>query len=99
MTICLVGVNSARAPIGATVRMSAGGRSRLRQLTAGDGYQCSNERTLVFGLGEQTTVEELSVSWPSGHNQVAADLAAGRNYVFIEGRSEPLVVPAGLTAD
>ena len=42
----------------------------MRQLTAGDGYQASNERQLIFGLAQSKEVDELSVHWPSGREQM-----------------------------
>ncbi|MCP4169406.1 MAG: hypothetical protein GY758_01390 [Fuerstiella sp.] len=36
------------------------------QLTAGDGYQCSNERRIHVGRGWSATVDRLVVVWPSG---------------------------------
>ncbi|HEX6985662.1 MAG TPA: FG-GAP-like repeat-containing protein, partial [Planctomycetaceae bacterium] len=47
LALRLVGAG-ARDAIGATVRVTAGGRTWTKQLTAGDGYQCSNERRLTF---------------------------------------------------
>lgn len=86
----LAGVASARDAIGATVTAKAGGKTHVRQLTAGDGYQASNERKLVFGLGASERVEQLTVRWPSGATQNFSRLSAGDEYLLIEGRGRPV---------
>jgi hypothetical protein len=85
LAVQLRGVKSARDAIGATVTIVAGGRRRTQWLTAGDGYQASNQRQLVFGLGPQTRVEKLLVRWPSGSRQEFADLAADQELILVEG--------------
>ena len=66
----LVGTKSARIPVGATVSVSCGELIQTRQLLAGDGYFCTNEKTLHFGLGQPSDDEaEISVRWPNGNKQ------------------------------
>jgi hypothetical protein len=43
----------ARIPVGAIVTVKTNVGQWTKQLTAGDGYQCSNERTLQFGSALQ----------------------------------------------
>ena len=57
-------------------------------MTAGDGYQASNQRQLVAGLGDQTVIEELDVRWPSGREQHFFGVAADAEYILVEGRTE-----------
>jgi len=87
-TLRLHGVECNRDAIGTVVRVAAGGRTRWRQLTAGDGYQASNQRQLVFGLGELTSIDQLIVHWPSGRKQQFSQVAADAEYVLVEGRTE-----------
>lgn len=90
IAIRLAGVESAREPIGTTVAVSSGDGTRARQLTAGDGYMASNERKLVFGLGDSARADEVVVSWPSGRTQTFRDVETGREYLVIEGRPSPV---------
>ena len=76
----------ARDAVGATVRLIANGRTLVRQLTAGDGYQASNERRLVFGLGTETRVDALTVHWPSGYLQSFANVSANSELMLVERR-------------
>ena len=86
LAVSLVGVDCDRDAIATTVRVISGERSWVRQLTAGDGYQCSNQRQLVFGLGMLEHVDRVEVNWPSGRRQFFSDVTVGRQYVIVEGR-------------
>jgi hypothetical protein len=87
----LRGVHSNRDAIGATVTVTtSSGRSRIRQVVAGDGYQCSNHRRLVFGLGAEGAVSKVEIAWPSGVTQTMTDLGANSAWVVIEGRPDPI---------
>lgn len=90
VAIKLCGVESDRDAIGAVVEAKIGDRSIMRQLTAGDGYLASNQRQLVFGLGDSTKVDELTVRWPSGAVQTFTDLAADAELLIIEGTEAPV---------
>ena len=57
LSLKLFGVGSSRDAIGTTVRARFGDRTIVRQLTAGDGYQASNERRLILGLGQADAVD------------------------------------------
>lgn len=87
LAVRLRGVESDRDAIGAKVQVTAGGRTWRRQLMAGNGYRASNERRLVFGLGDQTRVDELRVVWPAGSQQLWQDLPADTEWLAIEGQS------------
>lgn len=83
-----VGVESERDAIGTTVTLTMNGRRLMRQLTAGDGNQSSNERLLVIGLGEATNVENIVIRWPSGRTQQFDHVAVDRELLLIEGRPD-----------
>lgn len=93
LSVQLRGVKSDRDAIGATVQITVAGKRHVRQLTAGDGFQASNERKLVFGLGQADRVEELTVSWPSGLDQTFHDLEADQEMLCVEGRASPFHLP------
>ena len=80
------GTTSSRDAIGTTVYLTNDGKSWMQQLTAGDGYQASNERTLIFGLGECDRVENVTVRWPTGMEQKWDNLPANSAWLAIEGR-------------
>jgi tetratricopeptide (TPR) repeat protein len=92
LTVRLVSTASARDSIGATVEVTAGGKKLVRQLTAGDGFQASNERSLVFGLGEKTAADVIVINWMSGHQQRLAAVPADEEILVVEGRTDPVVL-------
>ena len=80
----LCGVDSARDAIGATVAVTVADRTIVQQLTAGDGYQCSNQRLLTFGIGAAETVATVRVVWPSGITNTYEDVSVGGLFKCIE---------------
>lgn len=98
LRVRLVAVNSQRDAIGTTLVLRAGARRWTHQLTAGDGYQASNERQLILGLGKCEQVNELLVQWPSGSRQTFANLPAQGELLLIEGRSLTLR-PSGMPSN
>lgn len=95
VAVRLVGVDSSRDAIGTVLTAEIQGRTLVRQLTAGDGYQASNERRVIFGLGDDQQIDALHVRWPSGTVQRFDNLSADSDLVLIEGRGRP-VVTAGV---
>ncbi len=93
VSLQLRGTESSRDAIGSVVTVSAGGKRLVRELTAGDGFQASNERRIVIGIGSAEAVEELTVRWPSGINQKFENIPVDTELLFIESRSEPLHLP------
>ena len=72
ITVTLAGTLAARDAIGTRLILEAGERMWNRQLTAGDGYQATNERSIVFRLPDEIadgTSLQLTVIWPSGRKQ------------------------------
>ncbi len=101
ISIRLIGTVCSRDAIGTVVSLNAGKNHRTRQLTAGDGYQASNERVLIFGLGSEIAATDIRIEWRSGMVQTLKQLTAGNEYVIVEGRS-PISIPfnaARITAD
>ncbi len=77
-----------RDAIGATVVASVGARAVTAQLTAGDGYMCSNQRRITLGTGSLNEANNLAVIWPSGAREEFGTLATGRDYLLVEGSGE-----------
>ncbi len=62
----LVGEKSNRDGIGAKVTLTSGKMIQRRQLFPAKGYLSSVEPVLTFGLGKQSTIDTVSILWPSG---------------------------------
>ena len=90
-----VGTESNRDGIGARVEVTVAGQSRWQIVKTGSSYASQSEVPLTFGLGNETSVERLRVSWPSGQIDEVTGLAANEFLVIEEGRgtvsSTPIV--------
>lgn len=85
----ITGSASNRMGVGARVTVTtrhAGQLSRqTRWLHTSTGYASQNEPVIHFGLGEATSVEELSIEWPSGRRDTFNDVAANQYLRVTEG--------------
>ncbi len=83
----LVGTSSSRDAIGSTVELRCGDQVWEKPLTSGDGYLCSNERLLRFGLNDlQQSDCTVTIRWPSGKIQSHGDLAANTRWLIVESQ-------------
>ncbi|HVW00476.1 MAG TPA: CRTAC1 family protein, partial [Planctomycetaceae bacterium] len=84
-------VATARDAIGTVVEIEAGGRRWSRQLVAGDGFQASNQRSLMFGVGIADTIESGRIYWPSGHTTELRDVPVDTVIELVEGAPRALL--------
>jgi hypothetical protein len=87
LQIELVGVSSERDAIGARLVVKAGEETWTGWRTGGDGYMCSNEPLVHFGIGDANRVDSFRIDWPSGNTQEFKGLDADRRYLIVEGES------------
>lgn len=64
------------AGIGSRVAIFTAAGAQVLENYPARGYLSTVGETLVFGLGEATTVDRLIVRWPDGHTQELRDVAA-----------------------
>lgn len=93
LALRLTGVNCSRDAIGTNVTVICAGKSHTRQVIAGDGYQASNERILVFGVGNSEQATEVTIDWPSGLTQTFHNIRTGREHHIVEGHDFISEVP------
>ncbi|MFN7844182.1 MAG: FG-GAP-like repeat-containing protein [Pirellula sp.] len=86
LNVKLIGTASARIPVGTIVTLKTNAGQWTKQLTAGDGYQCSNERTLQFGIGTADKIESVSVRWPNEVTQEYPVDQVNSTILCIEGQ-------------
>lgn len=87
--LALSGTLSSRDAIGAKVRVQlASGVPYEMQLTAGDGYESSNERVLEIGARTETSIDLIEIQWPSGMASRFRNVACDRRWLAVEGRPE-----------
>lgn len=82
---------SNRAAIGATAKVTAGGKTLIRSVSGGNGTGCQDSATLHFGLGAATTIDQVEVWFPGGATVVYSDLAVDGGWRLAEsGAVSPL---------
>ena len=81
----LRGTRSSRDAIGAVVELESDSWQRTSFRLAGDGYQCSNEEALHFGLGGHDGENvNIRILWPSGVVQTVDGLSPRREHLIVE---------------
>ncbi|MCG8652599.1 MAG: CRTAC1 family protein, partial [Pirellulales bacterium] len=94
LALRLVGRNCDRDAVGARVQVTAGDRHLTAVKTSGDGYLCSNEKWLRFGLGVQNFTISVKIQWPDGTLEDYAGLSANQELVIVQGEAPfPLRLP------
>jgi thioredoxin-like negative regulator of GroEL len=88
IAVRLRATSTARDAIGAFVTVATSSGQAQQQLTAGDGYQATNERVLRFGLGPQDRIEQVVIVWPSGRTQTFRDVPANTRLDVVEGLAQ-----------
>jgi hypothetical protein len=73
LVVRLIGTQSNPDGIGARLRLTAAGRTQVREVKAGSSYMGQNDVRQHFGLGEGTRADRLEVRWPSGRVDVVRD--------------------------
>jgi enediyne biosynthesis protein E4 len=84
IVVALRGSRSNRLGVGSVVRIETGTGVQVRSLVLARGLQSSSEPVVHFGLGSETRVRRLTVSWPSGHEQSFSDLPADHRFTVAE---------------
>jgi hypothetical protein len=85
LRIRLVGTESNRDGIGATVRIFNGEQSTSKTVKSGGSYLSQSELPVTFGLGRRDIVDRVVIGWPRGRVEEFRNLKAGR-YVATEGK-------------
>lgn len=65
--------------IGGKVALYAGNKSQFKELYTVRGFQSSSEPILHFGLGDQTKIDSLLVTWPNGKVQILKNIEVNQN--------------------
>lgn len=82
LEVRLVGHESSRDAVGALVELSDGNRKRVVPQVAGDGYACTSERVIRFGLADRTQPCAVTVRWPDGTSNQYENLSVDHQYLL-----------------
>jgi len=86
LEIKLIGTRSNRDGYGADIRATAGDLHLLRECHSDGSYESSSDSRLHVGLGPNTVVSDLSVTWPSGRVDRFSNVQADRVITIKEGQ-------------
>lgn len=78
VTLKLIGKKSNRDGIGARVELVSGRHKQAAERVAGAGYLSQDDTRIHFGLGTSNSVDQITIHWPSGRNQVLRRVAVDR---------------------
>jgi hypothetical protein len=78
---------SNRQGIGARLIAEVAGRKVVREMFPVNSYSSQTPNVLHFGLADDDKVDRLVIRWPSGREQVLADVPADQHIVVEEGNA------------
>jgi hypothetical protein len=82
----LIGATGNRSAVGARIRVSAAGRTFLREVKAGSSYLGQNDLRQHIGLGSITRLDKIEIRWPNGTVEMISDVAPGQQVTVTEGK-------------
>ncbi len=88
LRIAVRGRQSNRDGIGTRIRAIRDGLRMERRVRTGSSYLSQSEMEVTFGLGAGMHVDSLIVDWPSGVQEIFADVEGNRTVLLIEGTGE-----------
>lgn len=88
LQVDLTGAKSNRFGVGAQLTLKAGGLTVYREVKGSEGFGATDPYRQHFGLAAATIIDELTIRWPSGIQQVLRNLAADRVVAVKEGAAQ-----------
>ncbi|HVT94166.1 MAG TPA: CRTAC1 family protein [Bryobacteraceae bacterium] len=76
--LSLEGTRANRSAIGASVKLTAGGRTQIDEVRSGGSYLSQNDLRLHFGLGNARRIDRLEIRWPGGDTETMTNLDVNR---------------------
>ena len=83
LKVKLTGTASNRDGLGATVHVTAGGRTLTKYNDGKSGYLSQSSLPLYFGLGDAQKIDRVEVLWPSGRKQTLTENLRANNVLQI----------------
>jgi ASPIC and UnbV/FG-GAP-like repeat len=81
----LTGTTSNKAAVGAQVRLTAGGTTRLQFINGGNSFAGQSSNRVHFGLGDVAKIDQIEVRWPTGKREVFTGIEADKLNRIMEG--------------
>jgi len=78
LAVKLIGTRSNRDGIGARIRLTTEGETRIAEIQSTASYLSANDLRVIFGLGRKKVVDKIEVHWPSGTKQTLKGIKANQ---------------------
>ncbi len=89
LKVNLEGTTSNKQGVGSRIEISAGGQTQYRYTLCGEGYLGQNSDTEFFGIGANTNINYVKITWLSGMQDILYNVTPNQQINIIEG-SNPL---------
>jgi len=80
-----VGTKSNRDGIGASIAVTADGRTQRRDVRPNSSVLSTSDPRLLFGLGQVARVDKIEIRWPSNQIDTIGPVQANRTITVVEG--------------
>ena len=87
----LKGRLSNRNGVGTYIDYYVGGVHRVHYTQIGENYLSQNSQNFIFGIGQNTQIDSLKLSWISGVEDTYYNIPANTTHVFVEGETLPQI--------
>jgi len=85
LAMLLEGVDCNRDAIGARVVVHSGDRKLMRSVRAGEGFRSQSSKWLLFGLGDDASIDRIDVRWPDGTSETLTGVEPDAHYLLVQG--------------
>ncbi len=87
ISIQLQGVKSNYQGTGSEIKVCAGPKCQYQYTTTGNGFLAQNSERYIFGVDQNTLIDSIVVTWPTGHIDKLYDVVPNGFITVIEGES------------
>jgi hypothetical protein len=87
----LKGRLSNRNGVGTYIDYYLNGEHRVHYTQLGENYLCQNSQNYIFGIGANTQIDSLKLSWLSGVVDTYYNIPANTTHLFVEGETMPQI--------
>lgn len=84
----LQGTGGNRFGVGARVTIKTSMGAQVREMKAGGSFASTNDPRAHFGIGTETSIQEVLVAWPSGKQSILRDVKANQILTVREAEGE-----------
>jgi hypothetical protein len=85
----LIGITSARQPLGTSISVVQDGEQMTLRIPSGDSFQASHDYRVLVTAGSESTIDEVHVTWSSGNREIWRNVAPEGQFIRLrEGLGE-----------